>query len=149
MNVDNAFDLLSSFHGSKLSDDTLELDIGVFRKYTSNTEKILPELKDCVERHILLSANTFDKKWVTGAFDSIIKLFTAYIIDEKVSRFGAQWMTEGQIESIRAWENKNQLDSFFPKTTAVVLNSLFMISSFMKATGLRMGNPKSMHYILH
>lgn len=39
VNVDNAFDLLSLFHGSKLSDDTLELDIGVFRKYTSSAGK--------------------------------------------------------------------------------------------------------------
>lgn len=142
VNVDNAFDLLSSFHGSKLSDDTLELDIGVFRKYTSSAGEILPELKDCVERHILLSANTFGEKWNTGAFDSIIKLFTAYIIDEKVSHFGARWMTEGQIESIRAWENKNKLDSTLSENYSSCIE-LFIHDKFVyESDWTSYGNPK-------
>lgn len=47
INVDNAFDLLSSISGGSVNDGTLELGIESFRKYTANAEAVLPELKEC------------------------------------------------------------------------------------------------------
>ena len=42
--VDNAFDLLSSIGSSKMEGEELNLDMGLFRRCTINTEKLLEEL---------------------------------------------------------------------------------------------------------
>lgn len=77
-----------------------------------------------------------------GAFDPIIKLFAAYIIDEKVYLFGARWMTEGQIESIREWESKNQLDSTLSENYSSCIE-LFIHDKFVyESDWTAYGNPK-------
>lgn len=52
INVDNAFDLLSSFDGGTVNNDTLEFGLEAFRKYSANSSTLISELKECVERHI-------------------------------------------------------------------------------------------------
>lgn len=111
INVDNAFDLLSSFNGGAVSDDTLEFGIEVFRRYSISKDVILPELRKCVEQHTKLAVTTFRVIWDSNTLDSTIKLFLAYIIDERMQSFGDRWMADMQIESIKQWENKNTLDS--------------------------------------
>ena len=51
VDIDNAFDLLSSLAGGTVEKDTLEFGIEAFRKYSANAASVLPELKECVVRH--------------------------------------------------------------------------------------------------
>lgn len=111
VNVDNAFDLLSSFEGGAINNDTLEIGLEAFRKYSANADSLVPILKECVDRHVKVSANTFQSLWVSNALDETMRLFIAYIVDERMSSFGDRWMAMEQIKSIKNWENKNTLDS--------------------------------------
>ena len=111
VDLDNAFDLLSSFDGGAVSDDTLEFGIDAFRKYSANKDSILPELRACVDKHTKLAVDTFKTIWDSDALDNTMGLFIAYIVDERMRSFGDRWMAEGQIESIKQWESKNTLDS--------------------------------------
>lgn len=111
VNLDNAFDLLASFEGGTVNKDTLEFGLDSFRKYSASSVSILPELKKCVDQHTKLSVDTFKTIWNSNTFDSTMRLFIAYIVDERMRSFGDRWMAEGQIESIKQWENKNTLDS--------------------------------------
>lgn len=111
VNVHNAFDLLSSFDGGTVINDTLEFGLKTFRKYSANAVSILPRLKECIDQHTKLAVNTFKTIWATDTLDSTMGLFVAYIVDERMRSFGDRWMAEGQIESIKQWESKNALDS--------------------------------------
>lgn len=111
VNLDNAFDLLASFEGGATNNDTLEFGIEAFRKYSASASTVLAELKKYVEQHRELAINTFDRIWDSRAIEPCIKLFISYIVDERMRTFGDRWMAEGQIESIKHWENKNTLDS--------------------------------------
>lgn len=111
VNIDNAFDLLSCFEGGAVSDNTLEFGIHAFRNYSTNSSEILPVLKMCVDRHTRLAAEQFVKLWNSGAISSVLKLFIAYIIEERVNKLGCQWMAKCQTASIKEWEDKNRLDN--------------------------------------
>lgn len=111
INLDNAFDLLSSFNGGSVNNNTLEFGLEAFRKYSARVATILPELKVCVDQHTKLAVNTFKNIWHSDSIDSITRLFVTYIVDERMRAFGDRWMAEGQIESIKQWEDKNSLDS--------------------------------------
>lgn len=111
VNVDNAFDLLSSFDGGAITDGTLEFGIETFRKYSANASSIIAELKECVDRHVKLAVDSFNALWNSNSIDSITRLFIAYIIDERLHSFGSRWMSKGQIENIKQWESNNSLDS--------------------------------------
>lgn len=111
INVDNAFDLLSSFDGGKVANDTLEIGVNIFRKYSANADALIGELKQYVDSHTKLSVNNFKSLWKSNRIEKVIKLFIAYIVDEKMDKFGDRWMADGQIESIKRWEFKHILDS--------------------------------------
>lgn len=111
INVDNAFDLLSSFDGGKVINNTLEIGFDTFREYSANSDSLIFELKQYVDSHIKLSVNNFKSLWESDSIDDLIKLFIVYIIDEKMCRFGDRWMADGQIESIKNWELKHTLNS--------------------------------------
>lgn len=111
VNVDNAFDLLSSFGVGTANSDTLELDLDFFRQYSVNANLILLELQKCVEQHTRLAVDIFKKLWLADTLDPTLGLFLAYILDERMRSYGSRWMAEGQVESIKQWENKNLLDS--------------------------------------
>lgn len=111
VNIDNAFDLLSTLGNGKLVDENLELCADVFRNYSSQAAELMEQLLPTVESHINLSSNNFMKMWNEKTFDECLKLFIAYIIDERVDTFGDRWMSEGQIEDIKNWEIKNEIES--------------------------------------
>lgn len=111
INVDNAFDLLSSFDGGKVADDTLEIGVNIFRKYSANADALIGELKQYVDSHTKLSVNNFKFLWKSNRIEEVIKFFIAYIVDEKMDKFGDRWMADGQIESIKRWEFKHILNS--------------------------------------
>ena len=109
VNIDNAFDLLASLGSGKIVDDTLELDVHVFRDYSTGAESILRDLVPCIEEHRRLSRDKFETMWNSGLFNDDVKLFLAYIVEEKISSFGDRWMADNQIEHIKMWESKNSM----------------------------------------
>lgn len=109
VDVDNAFDLLSSFGGGSVNADILEFGIEAFRVYSKCRESVLPDLKNCVVRHTKLASDIFKDLWRTDSISENAGLFIAYIIDERMTSFGDRWMADGQVESIKQWEGKNSL----------------------------------------
>lgn len=63
VNVDNTFDLLSTFEGSIVNNDILEFGIKAFRKYSTEKGKIRPDLERFVNKHTRLAADEFKKLW--------------------------------------------------------------------------------------
>ena len=120
VNVDNG----------SVADETLELSTDVFREYSSNSAKIINELQPTIEQHINLSSLRFNKMWDEQGFDDHIKLFVAYIVDEKIDVFGDRWMAAGQIEDIKKWEEKHSLDSTLSSNYGSCLN-LFIHNRFV------------------
>lgn len=130
VNVDNAFDLLSTLGDGSVVDGTLELSTNIFREYSSKSSQIISELQPIVNSHIDLSSERFNKLWNDSIFDDIIKLFVAYIVDEKIDVFGDRWMAEGQIEDVKKWEDKYVLDSSLSSNYGKCL-SLFIHNRFV------------------
>lgn len=130
VNVDNAFDLLSTLENGCIVDGTLELSNDIFREYLSKSEQIIEELQPVINSHIDLSSERFKRMWNTSKFDDIVKLFIAYIVDEKINKFGDRWMAEGQIEDIKKWEDKYVLDSTLSSNYGKCL-SLFIHNRFV------------------
>ena len=124
VNVDNAFDLLSSLDGGAVSNDILEFDIDAFRKYSASKDLILPELKACVDKRTKLAVDTFKTIWDTDTLDDTTGLFIAYIVDERMRTFGDRWKAEGQTASIKQWESKNTLDDALSKNYGIGLEFL-------------------------
>ena len=130
VNIDNAFDLLSTLGDGKVVDETLELSTDVFRQYSSNAEQIINELKSTIELHTDLSSIRFNKIWDEQGFDDNIKLFISYIVDERIYTFGDRWMADGQIANIKKWEEKHSLDSTLSSNYGSCL-SLFIHNRFV------------------
>lgn len=110
VNVDNAFDLLSSSGYCMLNNDALEFKIDLFRKISVNADSLSVKLKDCITSHTKLAVNTFKSLWLSSGWDDIMSLFVAYIVDERICRFGDRWMAERQMKSIKSWANKYSID---------------------------------------
>lgn len=142
VNIDNAFDLLSSISGGSVNDGTLELGIESFRKYSANAASVLQELQECVDRHTKLSVDTFKEIWKSEMLDSATRLFVAYIIDEKMRSFGDRWMADAQIESIKLWENKNQLDSELSSNYGSCLGLFVQYDLVFESSWTSYGNPR-------
>lgn len=124
VDIDNAFDLLSSLAGGTVEKDTLEFGIEAFRKYSANAASVLSELKECVVRHTKLAINTFKAIWSTDTLDPTVGLFLAYIVDERMNTFGDRWKANEQIASIKQWESKNTLDDTLSKNYGTCLEFL-------------------------
>jgi len=142
VNVDNAFDLLSSSDNGTVDNDTLEFGIDTFRKYSARATQILPLLKKCVEQHIELAATTFKKIWSDNTLDTNIRLFIAYIVDERMRTFGNRWMAEGEIKNIRQWESKNTLDSTLSSNYGSCLEFFIQNELVYASSWTSYGNPR-------
>ncbi len=142
VNVDNAFDLLSSFDGGAVTDGTLEFGINTFREYSTNAATILPELEECVNSHRKLAIDTFKALWSADTLDAAIGLFVAYIVDEGMYSFGDRWMAEGQIESIKEWESKNTLNFMLSKNYGRCLAVFIQNDLVYESDWTSYGNPK-------
>ena len=142
VNVDNAFDLLSSFDNGAVNNDTLEFGIDTFRKYSANAAQILPPLKKCVDQHTELAVNTFQKIWSDDTLDINIRLFIAYIVEERMRAFGDRWMAEGEIENIMQWESKNTLDSTLSRNYGSCLEFFIQNELVYASSWTSYGNPR-------
>lgn len=142
INVDNAFDLLSTLGDGSVSNDTLELDIKTFRKYSAIATTVIEKLKPCLERYIQLSSERFQELWVSDILEEHIRLFIAYISEERVASFGARWMAEGQIESIGEWESRNSLDSELSENYTNCLDFFIQHNLVYESSWTSYGNPR-------
>lgn len=98
VNIDNAFELLSSFGDGKVENNTLKVDIDVFRSFSSNKDVITSELKKYVDNHIKLSVDRFNRLWEDGTMSNMEKLFIAYIVEEQVYNFWCNWRKDEQLK---------------------------------------------------
>lgn len=142
VNIDNAFDLLSSVGGGSVVTDTLELGIDLFRKYSANAPALLNELKGCLDQHRKLAVDVFMKFWKSNALDSITLLFFCYIVDERMGSFGDRWMAEVQIKSIQQWESKHSLDSTLSSSYGSALQFLIHNDLVHESSWTSYGNPR-------
>ncbi len=142
VNVDNAFDLLSSFDGGAITDGALEFGINTFREYSEKAGAILPELEECVNSHRKLAIDTFKALWCNDTLDTVIGLFVAYIVDERICLFGNRWMAEEQIESIKEWESKNTLDFMLSSNYGRCLEVFIQNNLVYESNWTSFGNPK-------
>ena len=141
VNIENSFDLLSSFDGGVVNGDTLEFGISAFRQYSANAEAILPELKKCVDKHTKLAADTFRSIWDSNTLDQTLGLFIAYIVDERMRLFGDRWMAEAQIKSIKQWESKHSLYSELSKEYGSCLEFFVQNNLVYASSWTSHGNP--------
>ena len=111
VNIDNAFDLLSTIGSGKNHGEQLELGIDFFREITTQSEAIIQSLSPILEKHIISSQTILQQMFKSRQLDDVDMLFVAYIIDEKMDTFGDRWQAEAQIADIKEWEAKNSLDS--------------------------------------
>ena len=142
VNINNAFDLLSHIGSGKNEDDTLELDVSVFRKLSFTSKPIINVLLRYVEKHRKLASLTFKNLWENDVFDDIDKLFFAYIKDTNTRSLGTRWMAESMIEDIKSWESKystgSVLSSKYPSVLEkLISNRLVYVSSYTSY-----GNPR-------
>lgn len=142
INVDNAFDLLSSIDGGLVKNNTLEFGIEAFRKYSANAESLIPTLKKFVDDHTKLAINSFKYLWEAGSIDDTVLLFIAYIIDEKMCSFGDRWMSDMQIESIKSWEDENSLDSTLSDHYGSCLQFMIQNDLVYESDWTRYNNPR-------
>lgn len=142
VNVDNAFDLLASFDGGTVVDETLEFGIDIFRDYSAHSKEMLPELQPCVKQHTKLAVDTFKELWNANALDQITCLFVAYIVDERMQNFGARWMEKIQVESIKRWESKNVLDSPLSQNYGSCLEFFIQNNLVYESSWTDYGNPR-------
>ena len=62
-----------------------------------------------IEEYTRLSSEIFLELWNNDKMDDCLKLFVAYIVDERITFFGDRWMKDEQIKSISSWESKNSI----------------------------------------
>lgn len=133
VNIENAFDLLSTLGNGNVLDKTLELCTEVFRKYSSQSAELRGQLLPTVESHIDLSSNNFLRMWKENSFDDSLRLFVAYIVDERVDSFRDRWMADGQIEDIKNWESKSEIEPIlsvnYGKCLSLFINNRFVYES--------------------
>ena len=142
VNVDNAFDLLSTIGTGKFENDTLELGIEAFRELTATPNNLIDELKVVICAHTALSSDRFNKLWEENGIDNDTKLFIAYIIDERIDCFGNRWMAEGQTENIKIWEEKYSLDSTLSSSYGKCLSFFIQNNFVFESDWTSYGNPR-------
>ena len=142
IDINNGFDLLSTIKSSRTVDDVFELDIECFRKIISSPESLKPSIELAIKRHQQLSSESFLKAWNARKFDDTILLFITYIIDENVTSFGDRWMEKGQIEHIKSWEDKNELNNTLSNNYASCLNFFVNNKYVYESDWTSNGNPR-------
>ena len=142
VNIDNAFDLLSLFDNGVVNNDTLELGLKSFRKYSANADSILPLLKEYVDKHTILAADSFKSIWTSNTLSSTEKLFIAYIVDERIVSLGNRWKADTQIKDIEQWENKNSLEPTLSSNYSSCLELFIQKKLVYESAWTSYGNPR-------
>lgn len=142
VNIDNAFDLLSSFDDSSLNGETLELGFKIFRNYSSKSDTIISILQETVDNHIKKAIDVFMSLWNSDSLDDNLKLFLAYIVDERMTSFGDRWKMDKQIENIKDWEAKNTLSPSLSENYGSCLQFMIQNHLVYETSWTSYGNPR-------
>ena len=142
VNIDNAFDLLSSFDDSSLNGETLELGFKIFRNYSSKSDTIISILQETVNNHIKKAIDVFMSLWNSDSLDDNLKLFLAYIVDERMTSFGDRWKMDKQIENIKDWEAKNTLSPSLSENYGSCLQFMIQNHLVYETSWTSYGNPR-------
>jgi len=108
VDVENAFKLLATIGYARYHEGSLKIDIITFRRWSKMTDELLPVLTACVKNHKVLSSEIFEDMWYNDELNSMLKLFTAYLIDERATVLSSKASSQ-QMQSIMNWENRNNL----------------------------------------
>lgn len=142
VNVDNAFDLLSTSGNGITVENIFEMNTAFFRKVISSDQSVITDLESCLVEHQKLGSHAFLQLWESGQLDDTIKLFLAYIIDEHTMTLGDRWLAEHQERHIKEWEEKYSLESIVSNHYVSCLN-LFIKHHFVhECEWTRDNNPR-------
>ena len=142
VNLTNGFELLASLEGGNFDGYTLELGLETYREFIANATNLLSLLKKCMDQHRRSAADIFKTIWDSDDMDSVMKLFVAYIVDEKVQSFTDRWKAEEQIQSIVDWEERNALSPTLSSNYDRCLKFLYQNHLIYACDWTRYGNPK-------
>lgn len=140
VDVENAFDLLSTIDGGIIVNDSIEIGIQFFRECIMNADQLTQSLEHCVKQHVIHASSTFMK--VCTSFDTIEWLFVAYIVDRKMYSYGSRWMSEIQIKDIKEWERNNFLDESLSNNYGRCLEVFIQNSLVHECDWTQYGNPR-------
>lgn len=122
VNIDNAFDLLTSSGFGEEYQGYFEMSIETFRHYSLIRDEYLEKLRSFIENHRQTRVSEFIRLWDSGKMSDCLKLFCSYICDEQVTHIE---ITHQFREKIRRWEELNELDSTLENTYSSCVNSFF------------------------
>ena len=146
VNVMNAFDLLTADGWGTLSTDgsvsVFELGIAQFRTLSNLTFNEVEPLLKSMDRYCRLSKDKFLYMWDEKMFNEYDLLFMAYILDESQFSFGGRWMAEGQVDDIKRWEAKNNLESILSKNYGKCLSKYIENNFVYESSWTSYGNPR-------
>lgn len=112
IDVNNAFDLMNVKKYANISNGTLSIDIDNFERLIYDSNKILSNYEEVIIKHTKKSVDTFKELWDFDRLDYEVKLFCAYITDEKITKFKWERSCDEQVKDIVEWERKETL---FPR----------------------------------
>lgn len=141
INVESVFDLLSTYGSNTFKDEVLTLDAELFRGLVNKTLDI-EDFEAIFEDRQNFRDKQFLRLWHTDEFDDMLKLFVAYIVDERVSSLGNRWQARNQVEYISEWENKLSLDDTLSKNYDTCLNFFIQNGLVYECDWTSYGNPK-------
>lgn len=142
VNVDNGFDLLSSIENGVLANDTLELGINAFRKYSSNAPTILQQLQSTIAEHQLFQENILMNLLRLNKIPSNVLLFFSYVVDRQIFSFGYRWKSEEQKQDISQWETDQLLSSTLSDNYEGCLEFLIQNDFVYESEWTSYGNPR-------
>lgn len=109
VNIDSAVDLIETSNSGNIKNGYIELNSDVFVKLIRNRDYLSKQFSSVIEEYTKLSSEIFLELWNNDKMDDCLKLFVAYIVDERITFFGDRWMKDEQIKSISSWESKNSI----------------------------------------
>ena len=142
VDIDNGFDLLKFIGNSKYENDTFELDITYFRKFSNQKDEIKNVLRPIVLNHYEKVSNKFENLWQRNVFSDEMKLFILYIIEKKISKLGNRWKADYEINSLSEWVNDNSIPVSVANNYGVYLNLLITNNLVYESEWTSYGNPR-------
>ena len=142
VDINNGFDLLTFLGNSKYENETFELDISYFRKFSNQKDEIKEALRPIVFNHYEKVSNKFINLWQRNVFSNEMKLFLMYIIENRISKLGDRWKADFEINSLSEWVNNNSIPVSVANNYGIYLNLLITNNLVYESEWTSYGNPR-------
>ena len=142
VDINNGFDLLTFLGNSKYENETFELDITYFRKFSNQKDEIKEALRPIVFNHYEKVSNKFINLWQRNVFSNEMKLFLMYIIENRISKLGDRWKADFEINSLSEWVNNNSIPVSVANNYGIYLNLLITNNLVYESEWTSYGNPR-------